>query len=380
MSWLKDLKRGLRKFGEAEKPRAERRPAQGLAAQYGINAPTTPVAIKNISATGIYLFTEKRLGTGDLVTLLLKEEGLSEDSAELQLSLHAHVARQGEDGLGLSFDLPPGLNMDLWSVLVRNIVTLTDQEQVADMFRTLHTIFFLCRLCQAEAEESILLLGKELHPDRTATILKIALTAESLLASEPDALRMRAHPKLVAGILRNGSWAPDEPTVQLWAGLLVSSCSVNAPDDSNQIFVDLLVHLTPTQTKIFILACERTLGDAPGATNANSTSIVISPKEMIQTTGEHDMNRAATDVAYLYNLGLLRKVFDFTSYHDVESFDITPSILGLELFKHCHGSREKPDPQIVDKASAHLANFLPAPQSLTLSDENPPMPTYRPES
>jgi hypothetical protein len=380
MAWLKDLKRALNKFGEVEKPRAERRPAQGLAARYGQDVPTTPAGIKNISSTGIYLFTEKRLNTGDLVTLLLKQEGRAEEGADLPVSIHAHVARQGEDGVGLSFDLPPGLNMDLWGVLVRNIVTLNDREEVADMFRTLHTILFLCRLCQAEAEEAILLLGKELHPDRTAAILKIALTAESQLAPQPDADRMRAHPKLVANILRNGSWAPDEPTIQLWAGLLISSCSAGVPDDSNQIFVDLLVHLTPTQSKIFILACEKALGFAPVATDAVPVSIVIGPKEMIQLTGEHDMNRAATDVAYLYNLGLIRRVFDFTSYHDVESFDITPSILGLELYKHCHGSREKIDPQLAEKASAHLSNFLPAPQSLALSDENQPMPVYRADS
>jgi len=378
MAWLKNIKRALDKFGEVQRPRAERREATGLAAEYGLGGARTAVGIKNISSTGIYLFTEKRLQTGDLVTLLLKQEGQQEESAELQFSLHAHVARQGDDGLGLSFDLPPGLNMDLWGVLIRNIVTLTDREQVTDLFRTLHTILFLCRLCQAEAEEAILLLGKELHPDRTAAILKIALTGESLLRSKPDADRMRAHPKLVASILRNGSWAQDEPTIQLWAGLLVSSCSLDVADDANQVLADLLVHLTPTQSKVYILACQRALGSSPEG--ANATSIVIGPKEMIETTGEHDLTRAATDVSYLYNLGLIRKSFDFSSYHDIETFDITPSALGIALFQHCRGSREKLDPKLVESANTHLANFLPAPQPMMVNDENPPLPIYRPET
>jgi hypothetical protein len=380
MAWLQGLKQALGKFGEMEKPRADRRPAPGLAARYGTDAPITAAGIKNISATGIYLFTEKRLHTGELVTLMFQQEPAAEEDAELRFSLHARVARQGEDGIGLSFVLPSGLNMDLWGVLIRNIVTLTDREQVADLLRTLHTIIFVCQLCHAEAEEAILLLGKDLHPDRTATILKITHTAEHLLASNPDADRMRAHPKLVANILRDGSWAVDEPTMQLWAGLLVSSCSVDPPDDSNQLFVNLLVHLTPTQSKIFLLTCRRTLDPAPGADSSVPGSIVLNAKEMIQTTGEHDLTRAATDVAYLYNLGLIRKSFDFTSYHEIENFDVTPSTLGLELYKHCHGSREKLDPQLVEKANAHLADFLPAPQSMVLSDELQPMPVYRPDS
>jgi hypothetical protein len=380
MAWLKDLKRAIDRFGEVETPRAERHPAHGLEAQYGAPTPNLPAGIKDISSSGIYLFTEKRLSTGELVTLLFKEEGQPENSTDLQFSVHARVARQGEDGLGLSYVLPAGLNMDLWGVLMRNIVSLTDQRQIDDMFRTLHTILFLCRLCGAEAEEAILLLGMDLHPDRTATLLKIVHTAENLLASQPGAERMSAHPKLVANILRDGSWAPDEPTMQLWAGLLVSSCSAETPGNSNQVLVDLLVHLTPTQSKIFILGCERTLSSAPGSDNSAPASIVISPKEMIDTTGEHDMTRAATDVAYLFNLGLIRKVCNFSSYQEFDSFDITPSDLGIVLYKHCHGSREKLDPQLVEKANAHLANFIPAPQSIALDDEKHPLPIYRAES
>jgi hypothetical protein len=380
MSWLKELKRAINRFGELETPRAERRPAAGIEASYGVEAPNLPARIKDISTSGIYLFTEKRLHTGELVTLLLREQGERVENADLQFSVHAHVARQGEDGLGLSFDLPPGLDMNLWGVLVRNIISLTNREQVAEMFRTLRTILFLCGLCQGGAEESILLLGGGLHPDRTTTLVNIALNAESQLAAMPDAERWHAHPKLVANILRDGSWAIDEQTMQLWVGLLVASCSAE-PDDSNQIFVDLLVHLTPTQSRIFILACQRALGLVPGPENSATDSIVIGPKEMIGVTHEHDLNRAKTDVTYLYNLGLIRKAFDFTTYQDVEDFDITPSAFGIELYKHCHGSREPLAPELVDLAKSHLSTFIPPPQSLAAFDpENrTPLPTYTPD-
>jgi hypothetical protein len=361
MSLLNDLKGAVQKFAKLEKPRAERRTASGLAASYGLDSTFTHADIKNISETGIYLFTEKRLRTGELITLTLQEEGQWENSSELQFSVHARVARQGEDGIGLSFVLPPGLDTNLWGVLVRNIVVLTDQAQIAQMFHTLRTILFLCRICQSGAEEPILLLGGQLDSDHTETVARIALGAENQLASEPDPSRMRAHPKLVASILKEGSWSLNEQTTQLWSGLLVSSCTVDEPDDSNQVFVNLLIHMTPNQAKIFIHGCERALAAEDGGENSPSTSIVLNPEEMVALTGERDITRNASDVAYLFFLGMIPKTFDFTSYRDYDSFDITPTHLALELFKHCHGDRGKIDPQLVEAASAHILNFIPPP-------------------
>ena len=73
MSWLRDLKREFQNLGKPVHPRAERRAASGLAARFGLDSASTPAGIKDISATGIYLFTEKRLPTGELITLILEE-------------------------------------------------------------------------------------------------------------------------------------------------------------------------------------------------------------------------------------------------------------------------------------------------------------------
>lgn len=359
MSWISDLKRAMKKFPELDLPRAERRTASRLAARYGPDSASAPARIKDISDTGLYLVTEKRLSTGELITLTLEEEGKQENSSELQVCVHARVARQGEDGIGLSFVLPPGLDTDLWGVLVRNIVVLNDQRQIAEMFRTLRTVLFLCRICQSGAEEAILLLGGQLDSDRTESLVKIALSAESMLTSEPDADRMRANPKLVANILKEGSWCRDEVVMPLWAGLLASSCSAGAPDDSNQVLVKLLINMLPNHAKIFIDGCERALKSAPGGEKSPDASIVLSTKEMIILTGEYDLTKNSHDVAHLFYLGLIQKQFNFTSYRDIESFDITPTNLGLELFKHCHGDRGKIEPHLVEAANTHLLNFAP---------------------
>lgn len=362
MAWLSDLKGTVQKFARVEHPRAERRPASGLAARYGLDSTSAPAVIKNISDTGIYLVTEKRLRTGESITLTLAEEGEPENGSDLQITVHARVARQGDDGIGLSFVLPPGMDTNLWAVLVRNIVVLTDQSQIAQMFRTLRAILFLCRICGSEAEEAILLLGGHLDADRTAAVVKIAISAENLLASEPDADRMRAHPKLVASILREGSWSwsVDEVVMQLWVGLLVSSCSLDAPDDSNQLLVNLLIHMTPNHAKILIHGCKRELDSDREGENSPSASIILNMEEMVALTGQPDITRNATTVAHLFYLGMIPKNFNFTSYlfeENIESFNITPTRLALTLFKHCHGNREKIEPQLVEEATAHLVNF-----------------------
>jgi len=362
MIGLSDLRRKVKRLSDPNPPRAERRAAPGLAACYKFESIFTPAGIKNISSTGIYLWTDKRPRTGDEVSLSLWDIGGADYSSDLEISIPARVARRDKDGIGLKFVLPPGMNTSLWELLLRNIVVLPGQRQVAELFRTLRAMLFLSRLCPSKAEEAINLLSGRLPPHRTSILVKIAIGAEKLLAAGPAAERMQAHPKLVTDILCQGSWIPDEPTARLWMGLLANSCSVDAPDDSNAVFARLLGHFTPSQTRIFVHGCEWALDSAAGHEDSAAGSLVLGPKEMSKLTGVYDPYRNATELAYLFNLGLIQEVFDFTSYHPADNFDITPSSLGLELYKRCHGCHEKLKPNLVEAANAHLDNFLPAPQ------------------
>jgi hypothetical protein len=251
--------------------------------------------------------------------------------------MRARVSRHGEDGVGLSFVLPPGLDAKLWGVLVRNAVILTDQKSVLLTFRTLQIILFLNRLCHAAAEESIVLFGGELDESRTECALDIALRAEKLLALQPDASRMRALPQFVASILKNGSWAIDNVTKQLWAGLLAASCSVEGTDESGSAFVDPLIHLTPAQSRILVAACSKEMEFISGHEGLPLARIILTPEEMFRLTGMNDISRIAIDIAYLFHAELIEKNFDFTSYLPTESFDITPARLGLDLYKYCKG-------------------------------------------
>lgn len=361
MSRLSHWKKALQRFGEPEHRRAERWPATGLSAFYGIDTATKPARIKDVSISGVYLLTEARFTADQAVALILRLDKEPAENSDLRISLRTRAAWQGTDGVGLEFVLPAGMNPDLCGALLHEIVSHPDRDEAAEVFRNLRTILFLYRVCGSDAEEAILLLDGHLDPGRTATLFKIAFGAENLLAEKPDLDRMRAHPKLVTNILREGSWASDEMTLKLWAGLLASSCTLDTPDDDNQIIVDLLVHITHTEAMILLYACERALRSNKGAADSDSAPVVVSAQEMVQITGVYDPGRNATDLAYLFNLGLIKNLFDFTSYREIESFDITPSRLGLELYRHCHGQAEKIDPQLVASAKEHLAAFFPPP-------------------
>ena len=369
MRGLGNFKSGFQRFNEPRRP--DRRSAPRLAACYQPGSGFTlagsrtfrPADIKDISATGLYLRTDLRPKTGEEITVNLWEADNFESISDLQITLPARVARQGEDGIGLSFVLPQSLDKELWDLLLRNVVILPNHRHAAELFRTLRCVLFLSRLCPSEADEVMGLLKGRVNPDRTSVLTRIAIGAENLLAEKPDAERMQAHPKLVNDILRQGSWTAHEPTMRLWMGLLANSCSVNAPDDFNEVFARLLGHFTPTQTAIFVHGCKRALSFSPIPERALSGSIVLGPREMVNITGVHDPYRNATDLAHLFNLGLIQNVFDFTFFRPADSFDILPSRLGLELYRRCHGCQDPVAPTLVEVANAHLAHFAPAPRS-----------------
>jgi hypothetical protein len=332
----------IRRLGHPEKPRAERRTPLGLKAWQTNNPASQPTTIKDISSTGLYLLTAERWPVDELIPLTIEMESLSENRAEDRIRVQARVARHGEDGVGLAFVFPAGLDRDLWDVLLDNAITLTEPAALIYTLRLLRTTLFLCRLCHEQANEALQLFGGELDKPRAEIATEIALEAEKLLASEPGADNMRAHPQIVANILQYGSWAQDDLTRQLWTGLFVTSCQLNAGDESSHDFVDLLVSVTPTQGLILVTACRKAMELGIETGNLPSQQIIFTTQEMIQLTGICDLIRLGVEITRLFDAGLIEKAFVYTSYAPAESFDVTPSRLGLKLYERCKADRIQP--------------------------------------
>jgi PilZ domain len=352
MTTLNQWSTWIKKLGYAEKPRAERRIPSGFAARLRNKSASKPATIRDISSTGLHILTEERWTVGELIPLIVQVERVSADPSEPRIEVDARVVRHCDDGIALSFVLPPGLDPNLWDVLLRNAVLLTQTHEILHTVRMLQTILFLCRLCQAQAHDAILLFGGELDHPRTEKAMWIAHRAEKLLASQPHPERMRAHPRLVASILKHGSWT-DDFTEHLWAGLLASSCKVEGADESNSVFVDLLINFTFHQSRIFVAGSIQALELMSGTEKVPSTRIVLTPEQMIRLTGMYDLSRLATAMSYLFTSGVLAKQFDLTSYMPMDTFDITPTRLGLDLFQLCQGLHLKSDISLDLSQSAH---------------------------
>jgi hypothetical protein len=340
----------IQKLGHPEKARAERRIPSGLIA-WQTNTPAPhPSIIRNISSTGLYLLTEERWPVDELVPLTIEMKDLPENRAEDRIPIQARVARHGEDGIGLAFVLPAGLDRDLWEVLVRNAVVLTDPKDLSHTLRLIRTALFLYRLCHEEAHAALQLIGSELVEPRPTIAMQIAFATEKLLASEPDADKMRAHSQIVADILKYGSSAEDDLTRQLWINLFVGSCQVNNIDESNRPFVDLLVSVRPIQGLILLAAFKKATerrpkpGDvslAPG--DSSSPRIIYSKQEMIRLTGINNPVRLGGEVSSLFSTGLIEEPFVFTLYVTTESLDLTPTRLALDLYERCKADRIQPN-------------------------------------
>lgn len=338
METVKDWKHWLKTLGYPQIERAPRRNPSGLVAVHG--SPSSPKLgkIKIISSNGLFLQTTERWPIGEVVTLTLQKDGGSAHNSEFQIEVQARVASYGEDGVGLGFVLPKGLNAHLWEHLIASADAPTETEDTHFIFRMVRAILFLYRVCPSKNTETINMLTGELDEFRTRNMIAVVLSAEKMLAGSPNSGSMRADPQLVESILKDGSWGSDRLTPLLWAGLLASACTREGSTESYKSFAELLVQMTPSQARILVEGCIRA-GKLSWVARGGAPAIVsITPEEMVRITGNYDLYRGATDVAYLNVHGLVQKNFDFSTYGPKESFDITPTDLGLKLFKACQGN------------------------------------------
>lgn len=282
------------------------------------------------------MHTEERWPVGELVSLRVEAPELSENSSEPQITVQAKVTRHTADGVGLKFVLPDGLEKEIWAALLTSTILLEGQKDALYTMKLLRAVLFLSRLCNAEAREAIMLLGGELDQHRTSRALEIAHLAEDLLESDPDVDKLRADPQLIKNILKHGSWS-DGLTKQMWAGLLATSCTPNGKDDSNQAFADLVINISNTQCRIFLAACRKAKELGMAAEDSAPPLVTFTPKQMVRLSGMVDLGRNGTDVSRLFNAGILARNFDFTLWSPSENFDVTPTPLGMELYRRCMG-------------------------------------------
>jgi hypothetical protein len=339
---MKALKGLFQRFSSQERQRSERRPAHGFTAYHWTDAAPKQDNIRDISSTGVYLLTEERWLPGTLVSLTLQRKGPLEKNSERRVTLQAKAIRWGDDGVGLSFALPKDLDSQLWESLLESAGGRKEPD-ILGQFRMAEALAFLSRICPQAADKVKQLIRGGLGNYRVASGVEIALKAEAILASELDANRMRAHPSLVVQIIEVGSWADTDWTMHLWAGLLAASCTEDGSDESNLANVELFSQLASTHVDIFTAACTKATKFLSEAGTISSKPVICTLEEIEQIAGSGHLLRIERDLEHLFDLGLIAKSVKTPSLLPIERADITPSILGLQLYARCNGHRGAPE-------------------------------------
>lgn len=317
--------------------RAERREVPGLEAIHWTGSSPGLDIVRNISSTGMYLVTRERWREGEVNPIRLVYPELADDSAEKQVTIETRAVRWGEDGMGLSFVLPEYMDLWLWHAGDR-----VEPEDILSEFRLSRALAFLRRICPSATQELKLLFREGLGNMRVPNAIAIAHRAEIMLAAESNFERMHAPASVVLRIVKEGSWAEDTATQNLWAGILVTACTMTGDDESNLPYIDLLAEMATVDTRLYVEACSK----APKlfATNGAVTAspLMCTADHMIHLTGTKDLSKIDRNILQLSILGLLEPREKAKYFSFAQTANLTPTALGLELYARCQGHRGAP--------------------------------------
>lgn len=198
----------------------------------------------------------------------------------------------------------------------------------------------LGRVCLPAAEEFGLLLRDKVSGWRQQNVLSTVAKARPLLEVAASQNR-HAPPRLIMEALNHASWVESGEVQEMWAGLLASSCTADAADDSNWIFINLLAQLTAMQAHILKVACET----APKVLQPN---MLITAEELYRTGNElvaltecTDVQRIDRELDHLRVLGLIHVGFEGDIENELVA-DIRPTPLALHLYVRARGSLKSP--------------------------------------
>jgi hypothetical protein len=322
---------------DVQQQRAQRRQVPGLEAIHWTGSSPGLDIVKNISASGMYLVTRERWPEGEINPVRLVYPELTDDSPENQVTIETRTVRWGEDGMGLTFILPECMDLWLWKS-----EGLIEPEDILTEFRLSRALSFYRRICPSATQELKLLFREGLGNLRVPHAVAIAHRAEIMLAAESNFERLRAPQNIVLRVVQEGSWAEDGSTQQLWAGILVTACTLMGDDESNLPYLDLLAEMASVDTRLYLEAVTKSpkVFASNGAVSAQT--LMRTADEMMKVSGVHDLAKIDRNLLQLSILGLLEprnkaKYFSFD-----QAANLTPTALGLELFARCQGHRGAP--------------------------------------
>jgi hypothetical protein len=102
-SGYKRPKNWLERWLAPDPRRSDRRAASHLVAYYWNGSQPEARPVRDISETGLYLFTEERWYPGTVVLMTLQRTDCQEDDPDRAITIQTQAMRQGKDGVGMKF-------------------------------------------------------------------------------------------------------------------------------------------------------------------------------------------------------------------------------------------------------------------------------------
>lgn len=331
----------LEKFLVPEPDQAERRRVDQFAAYRWNGSTLTQEMVRDVSSTGLYLLTRERWQPGTILALTLQREGAFELDRARRITTHVKVIRCGTDGVGLSFlwskDDPASRQ---WESLLESLIDQTKPADMRSLVRMVEAFSFLGRICSGGAEEIGEWVRTRASSHKVLNAISIALHAEGLQGASRPADRARINPHIAVRILDVGSGTDEDWLHQFWAGILITSVSVDGRRTANLEFVELLSQLTSIPLRIFTVVCTRApkVVSASGAVAA--TPLACDLQELATTVGSR-VPQMERDIETLSGFKLIerRRTMNGPALLANNEIQIAPTSLGLQLFALCNGHR-----------------------------------------
>jgi len=191
----------------------------------------------------------------------------------------------------------------------------------------------IARICYPVADE----LGEEFSNRvgfwRQNNSLKVLEKANEKLSKYTLSHENRAHPRLVHKIVEDSSWSDDDQIQDIWAGLLVSSCTGNGKDESNLIFVNILSQLTSAQVRILNYACEKAEKEVTSAGWIAAQMVTATLEQLKDITDIEDFHRLDREMDNMRAHELIEGGFPESS----TTANITPTGFALQLYVRAQG-------------------------------------------
>jgi len=309
--------------------------ADELDVVYFTNTQQKRARIKDLSATGLYIFTDDRWVPGTGLPLTVKKWRTQEETPQSALRLRAIVVRHGKDGLGLEFSNGES-NAAAWSSLAEmpNSAALRDGFS---MLRFTRAVSFLYRLSPSHKSENLKLIQDELAYESSEGAIDTLLVAEELAVRRGFEARPEVSLQVIHRILEKGSRAIEPWIRRFWAGLLAAAVAQSGDDLRTLAHADLLSNLDPVQIRILTASCAR----AGYKWDSNG---VISPlhfecraEQLRQFARVRDLDQIERRLDRLHQLGLLERTIKADPFAPLCEANLTPTRAGLALFAECNG-------------------------------------------